>query len=255
MTKKISVEFLGNSKITEVYFFNKDIDGVLKDFKGESFSAFLAVTADHTEYFGRGFSHDYGDLSVKVLSGDDILYDDSVYLDESYESATPDEIRAEFLENNDMEYDSVLSYNDTKCVSPDRYMPDLSKYKKCIVRQVDLDGYNGLSTLNLTVADDFKLSDLKIIVANGADHTTAPRTADLIINIFGEDFQAEVIGIEYNGTIHLITNETYKSDLINEPYTFIGTTSYTAYNYNGEEWEDDPDVNIYDLGELGETEE
>ena len=255
MAKKISVEFLGNSKITEGYFFNKDIDGVLKDFKGESFSAFLAVTADHTEYFGRGFSHDYGDLSVKVLSGDDILYNDSVYLDESYESATPDEIRAEFLENNDMEYDSVLSYNDFKCVSPDRYMPDLSKYKKCIVRQVDLDGYNGLSTLNLTVADDFKLSDLKVIVANGADHTTAPRTADLITNIFGEDFQAEVIGIEYNGTIHLITNETYKSDLINEPYTFIGTTSYTAYNYNGEEWEDDPDVNIYDLGELGETEE
>ena len=255
MAKKISVEFLGNSKITEVYFFNKDIDVVLKDFKGESFSAFLAVTADHTEYFGRGFSHDYGDLSVKVLSGDDILYNDSVYLDESYESATPDEIRAEFLENNDMEYDSVLSYNDFKCVSSDRYMPDLSKYKKCIVRQVDLDGYNGLSTLNLTVADDFKLSDLKVIVANGADHTTAPRTADLITNIFGEDFQAEVIGIEYNGTIHLITNETYKSDLINEPYTFIGTTSYTAYNYNGEEWEDDPDVNIYDLGELGETEE
>ena len=254
MTKKISVEFLGNSKITDVYFFNRDIDGVLKDFKGESFSEFLAVTADHTEYFGRGFSDDYGDLSVKVLSGDDILYNDSVYHDEAYESATPDEVRAEFLTNNDVEYDSVLSYNDSKCVSLDRYMPDLSKYKKCIVRQVDLDGYNGLSTLNLTVADDFKLSDLKVIVSD-LDHTTAPRTADLIITIFGEDFQFEVIGIEYNGSIHLITNETYKSDLINEPYTFIGTTSYTAYNYNGEEWEDDPGVNIYDLGELGETEE
>lgn len=255
MAKKISVEFLGNSKITEVYFFNKDIDGVLKDFKGESFSAFLAVTADHTEYFGRGFSLDYGDLSVKVLSGDDILYHDSVYLDEAFESATPDEVRTEFFTNNGVEYDTVLSYNDFQRVSLDRYMADLSKYKKCIVRQVDLDGYNAYSKLNLTVADDFKLSDLKVIVANGADHTTAPRTADLITNIFGEDFQAEVIGIEYNGTIHLITNETYKSDLINEPYTFIGTTSYTAYNYNGEEWEDDPDVNIYDLGELGETEE
>lgn len=254
MTKQISVEFLGNSKVTDVFFFNRDIDGILKDFKGESFSAFLAVTADRIEYFGRGFSAGYSDLSVKVLSGDDILYKGPVYLDESDESATPDEVRAEFLTNNYVEYDSVLSYNEFKCVSPDRYMLGLSKYKKCIVRQVDLDGYNGLSKLDLTVADDFKLSDLKIIVSN-LDHTTAPQTADLIITIFGEDFPAEIIGIEYKGAIRLITNDTYKSDLIKEPYTFIGTTSYAAYIYNGEEWEDDPDVNFFDLGELGETEE
>ena len=254
MTRKISMEFLGNSKITVVYFFSRDIDVVLKDFEGESFSEFLAVTADHTEYFGRGFSDDYGDLSVKVLSGDEILYHDSVYLDEAFESATPDEVRTEFFTNNGVEYDSVLSYNDFQRVSLDRYMADLSKYKKCIVRQVDLDGYNAYSKLNLTVADDFKLSDLKVMVSD-VDHTTAPLTTDLNISIFGEDFQPEVIGIEYKGSVHLITNESYESDLIREPYTFIGTTSYTAYNYNGEEWEYDPSVNIYDLAELGETEE
>lgn len=254
MSKKITVEFVGNSKIADVYFFNRDLDGVLKDFKGESFSKFLAETADHTEYFARGFNEE-GDLKVKVSSGDDILYNGIVFLDQATPDATPDEVRALFLEDNDVEYDEVLSYNDYARVSPDHYMPDLSKYKKCITREVDLDGYNGVSELTLTVADDFKLSDIKIIMST-FDSEEAPWAASLIANFYRSgDLENEVLGIEYNGVVQLITNESYKSDLIREPFTFIGTTRYSAYNYDSGKWEWDGGQLDDDLGELGETEE
>ena len=72
-----------------MYFFSKDIDSILNDFVGESFSKYLADTADHAEFFARGFS-DEGDLSVEVYSDGDNLYDGTIFLNEAEQDATPD---------------------------------------------------------------------------------------------------------------------------------------------------------------------
>jgi hypothetical protein len=256
MSKEISIELIGNSNVAQLFFFSNNLDSVVSSYSGESFSLYLAENADHTEYLARGFS-DEGDLRIRVTCDENELYYDTVFVNEADKDASPDEVRTEFMENNGEDYDEVLSYNDwDERLSPDHYMPDLSKYKYCIARNVGLDGYNAVAKLELTVADDFKLSDIKILMADfdGRDAQPQKWAYDLIVETYrAGGVECEVLGVAYEGNVKLISDKSYKSDLLNEPHTFLHTTTYSAYEYVGDNW-DYLDALYERLLELGETE-
>ena len=256
MTKTINIKLTGNSSISQVFFFDRNIVDILNNFDGDSFSGYLLKAAADSEYFARGFS-DAGDLNVEVSDGDNVLYSGTVLVDEAEQDASPEEVRQQFFDDNGEVYDEALSFNDWARVAPDHYMQDRSKYTYCIARNVDLDGYGAIAEFNLEVSNDFKMSDLQVLMGDFDGGGTTPQkwAHDLIYSFYNKGgVEAEVLGVKYDDGVHLITSEIYDSDLIREPHTFIGTTNYTAYNHNGEEWEDIEEV--YDrLCELGETED
>jgi len=96
MTKTINIKLTGNSSISQVFFFDRNIGDILNNFDGDSFSGYLLKAAADAEYFARGFS-DAGDLNVEVSDGDNVLYSGTVLVDEAEQDASPEEVRQQFF--------------------------------------------------------------------------------------------------------------------------------------------------------------
>jgi len=248
----LELKLLGNSKIVDVFFFKNPIGPDLERFEGESFSKYLLGIADYHSRIFSGFSHD-GDFNLKIRSPEGVIYDDEIYCCEGFENDSYEELNQAFQDEYEMSLDEAVTYNDWDRKGVDLNLPEMSEFSSVIVRVVDLDGYNAEYTLNLEVDEDFKLSDLKAIVI---DTDCGDCKTDLglsLSEIISRDIDNGFFGFSYKGKNYFIEDKNYRSDFINQPYTFIGLIEHSLYNREGDEWTDELEYHQL-LSELSEIE-
>ena len=249
----LKIELLGNSKIVDVFFFKNLIESDLESFDGESFSKYLLEKADYHSRLYSGFSNE-GDFNLTITSPDGVIYDDDIYCCEGFGNESFEELNEAFKDEYDMSLDEVVSHNDWERKGLDFNLPDMSEFSSIIVRTIDLDGYNAEYTLNIEVDEDFKLSDLKSIVIDSDSGDCKTDLGVSLSEIISKEIETEYYGFSYKGKNYFIEDENYRSDFINEPYTFIGLIECSLYNRDGDEWSYDDDYYQL-LGELAEIEE
>jgi len=240
MSNTLKIKFIGNGNIVQAFFFNTDLNEILDKSKGKRLSKYLKNKAEFSTYFANGFSRNI-DLRTIITIGKDKFYEGEIYVNDTWTNDTDDliKIRKAFRDMHGHEFEHVLTFNDNDRRSPDEKKPDFSKFKFCIIQNVNLDGYNAKCTIELDVDKNFKLSDMPILISDFDACIGQSRcNENLISKIYRfTEVEEEVIGLVYKGKNYLLSDGKYESDLIIDPYTFIDTTEYSAYLNKNEEWD------------------
>jgi len=199
--KTVEVKITGNSLLAYVSFYDAEILDRLTEMEEGEYD-FLDFSAEHKKFevfLGRGFG-DEGDLNFSVLvNGEEILETEIIYAD--YGDEPIEEIKALFLDEQDMEYDESLSAKSSGIHGGDKhFFSQVNRYTYCSLETVQCD--EATDSITIEVDDDFKLSDLDVqvvMVDSGGDGSISQL-------IYGETgLEGQVIGVQYKGNFYEFT--------------------------------------------------
>ena len=195
--KHLEVSINGNSLLAYVTFFNEDILMKLNEMdEGENdFIDFSSVHEKKGVFLGRGFCED-GSLSLCVSVDGAELFHGGIYLID-YEDASVEEIKEQFQADygDDEEYEKCLVARQSDCLDADNhFFADASKYKYCSLETVEC--YKSPDTINIEVDDDFKLSDLNLVLLDVDSGDSGSITQELYS---ATRLEKQVFGIKYKG--------------------------------------------------------
>lgn len=169
--KTLRFKFTGDSKLVYLYLFKVDVVEKLKELEeGEyDFIDFWMEHASKDLIIGDGLDV-AGNLHAYVYVDDELLYSGGIYsMDISTTDA--DELEAEFQEevcDPDLNYLDALTTNLSApgelIKGTDYFLADESDYSYAVIESVECDGATG--TVSLNVADDFRLSDIRLVCAH-----------------------------------------------------------------------------------------
>lgn len=251
---KIDINIFGNSKVIQIFFFHEDPSDILDDFTENSFSKYLENKSQYSTYIAKGFS-DSGDLNIIIKSDNEQIYNGPLYQRNGYQDDTLSEISENFLNENGLHLDKVISFEDWKRIPPDAFIKDINNFNYCIIRSIDQDGYSSLAQVTINVQSEFNLSEVKGLMGDFDAVSCSSRSTDNLMSIICESgIETELLGFSYASENYLISDKSFECDVLSTPYSFIETTEYSAFEKSGEDWNYMDD--LYDiLAEHGETEE
>ena len=213
--KHLEVSIKGNSRLAYVTFYNDDILMKLNEMdEGEfDFIDFSSENGKKSVFLGRGFCED-GSLSLCVSVDGVELFHGGLYLID-YEDASVEEIKEQFQADygDDEEYEKCLVARQSDCLDADNhFFADASKYKYCSLETVEC--YKSSDTINIEVDDDFKLSDLNLVLLDVDSGDSGSITQKLYL---ATGLEKQAFGIKYRdkffefygGNDHGGSNEIY----------------------------------------------
>lgn len=213
--KHLEVSIKGNSRLAYVTFYNDDILMKLNEMdEGEfDFIDFSSENGKKSVFLGRGFCED-GSLSLCVSVDGVELFHGGLYLID-YEDASVEEIKEQFQADygDDEEYEKCLVARQSDCLDADNhFFADASKYKYCSLETVEC--YKSPDTINIEVDDDFKLSDLNLVLLDVDSGDSGSITQKLYL---ATGLEKQAFGIKYRdkffefygGNDHGGSNEIY----------------------------------------------
>jgi hypothetical protein len=195
--KNIQITIEGKSQFAYVAFYDAEILGKLNEIEDGEFDLldFIQEHSKDDEIIGHGFDLDYHPI-IKVCDGGIELYNGKIHLTE-YDGDIS-KMRTVFKEDYGVEYDDVISNGDEKILGADSYFfSNANKYKYCSLEKVEC--IESISSIDIEVEDDFRLTDLKIIfmaVDDGAEDSITFK----VYRETGLDIQ--VFGIKYKGVFY-----------------------------------------------------
>lgn len=193
--KQIEVSIKGNSPLAYVTFYNHDILMKLNEMdEGEyDFIDFSSAHVKKSVFLGRGFCGD-GSLSFGVSLEGEELFHGGIYLIED-EDFSVDEIKEQFQAayGDDEDYEKCLIARQSDCLEADNhFFADASKYKFCSLETVKC--YKSLDTISIEVDDDFKLSDLSLVLLSVDTGAIGSITQELY---YATRLESQGFGIKY----------------------------------------------------------
>jgi len=195
--KTVEVNIEGNSLLAYVTFYNEDILSKLNEMdEGEyDFGDFSSENQKESIFLGRGFCED-GDINLNVSVDGTELFDSGVYCVDD-EGSPSQEIKKLFQDDygEDEDYEEYLIAKESDCITADEhFFANAEKYKYCSLEKVQC--YKSPYTIQVKVDDDFKLSDLSLVlldVGSGDNGSIAQKLYS------ATRLEKQVFGIKYKG--------------------------------------------------------
>ena len=195
--KTVEVNIKGNSLLAYVTFYNDDILTKLNEMdEGEyDFIDFSIAHQKKSVFLGRGFCED-GSLWLDVSVDDEELFHGGVYLID-YENAPIEEIKEQFQADygDDREYEECLVARQNDCLDADsHFFADARKYTYCSLETVEC--YKSPNKISFEVDDDFKLTDLSLVLldVDSGDSGSITQKLYAITRL-----EKQAFGIKYKG--------------------------------------------------------
>lgn len=195
--KNVQININGNSLLAYVTFYNDDILTKLNEMDEDEydFIDFSGSNEKKSVFLGRGFCED-GSLWLDVSVDDEALFHGGVYLID-YENAPIEEIKEQFQADygDDEEYEDCLVARQSDCLDADNhFFADASEYKYCSLETVEC--YKSPDTISIEVDDDFKLSDLSLVLLDVDSGDDGSITQNLYAFT---RLEKQAFGIKYKG--------------------------------------------------------
>jgi hypothetical protein len=199
--KNIQITIKGKSQFAYIAFYDAEILGKLNEIEDGEFDL-LDFIQEHSKYdekcesvLGHGFCMEY-DPIIKVCNGGTELYNGKIYQTE-YDGDIS-KMKTVFKQDYGVEYDDVISNGDEEMLGVDScFFSNANKYKYCSLEKVEC--IESISSIDIEVEDDFRLTDLKIIFTcmdDGAEDSITQ-------NLYQETgFENQVFGIKYKGVFY-----------------------------------------------------
>ena len=206
--KKIELTIEGQSLIANITFYDGEILKNLQETEEGEFDLldFISEYQKHDVMLGRGFCTECEPI-IKVLCGDEVLYKGGIYKKYSDPNDDISKIKKDFKEENDVEYDDVISgFGDfERNLNTDaHFFKNINTYKYCSLEKVECIAAN--SSVCIEVEDDFKLSDLEIIfmaMDSGDNNSLSQRLYE------ETGLEAEVFGVKYKKVFYEFEGNDY----------------------------------------------
>ena len=163
--KTVEVNIKGNSLLAYVTFYDEDILSKLNEIDEGEYD-FIDFSSEHEKggaFLGRGFCED-GNLNLNVSVDSTEVFNGGLYFID-YEDASIDEIKQLFQDDygEDEDYEKCLIAKSSDCLDADsHFFADADKYKYCSLETVQC--YKSPYTIQIEAEDDFKLSDLSLVL-------------------------------------------------------------------------------------------
>ena len=195
--KTVEVNIEGNSLLAYVTFYNEDILSKLNEMdEGEyDFIEFSSANQKESIFLGRGFCED-GDINLNVsVDGTELFNGDVYHIDD--EESPSQEIKKIFQDEygEDEDYEEYLVAKKSDCLEAnEHFFADAGNYKYCSLETVQC--YKSPYTIQVKVDDDFKLSDLSLVllyVYSGDNGSIAQKLYS------ATRLERQVFGVKYKG--------------------------------------------------------
>jgi len=195
--KTVAVNIEGNSLLAYVTFYDEDILSKLNEIDEGEYD-FIDFSSEHEKggaFLGRGFCED-GNLNLNVSVDSTEQFNGGLYyIDDEYCPA--DEIEQLFQDDygEDEDYEKCLIAKSSDCLDADsHFFADADKYKYCSLETVQC--YKSPYTIQIEAEDDFKLSDLSLVLLD-VDSGNANSITQKLYSATRLEKQA--FGIKYKG--------------------------------------------------------
>ena len=195
--KNVQINITGNSLLAYVTFYNDDILTKLNEMDEGEYD-FIDFSGSHEKksvFLGRGFCED-GSLWLDVSVDDEELFHGGVYLID-YENAPIEQIKEQFQADygDDEKYEECLVARQSDCLYADNhFFADASEYKYCSLETVEC--YKSPNSISIEVDDNFKLSDLRLVLLDVDSGDTGSITQKLYAYT---RLEKQAFGIKYKG--------------------------------------------------------
>ena len=195
--KTVEVNIKGNSLLAYVTFYDEDILNKLNEMDEGEYN-FVDLSMENEKggaFLGRGFCED-GNLNLNVSVDGTELFDGGLYYIDD-ENCPVDEIKQLFQDDygEDEDYEKCLIAKSSECLDADsHFFSDADKYKYCSLETVQC--YKSPYTIQIEAEDDFKLSDLSLVLLD-VDSGNADSITQKLYSATRLEKQA--FGIKYKG--------------------------------------------------------
>ena len=197
--KTVEVHIKGNSLLAYVTFYDEDILSKLNEIDEGEYD-FIDFCSEHEKggaFLGRGFCED-GNLNLKVSVDSTEVFDDGLYfIDDGRGTDSLAQLQERFQDvyGDDENYEKCLVARSSESLEADsHFFADADKYKYCSLETVQC--YKSPYTIKIEAEDDFKLSDLSLVVVDVDSGDTGSIT-DKLYACTG--LEKQVLGIKYRG--------------------------------------------------------
>lgn len=189
-----------------VYLFEKDITAALRDFEGDGyhFADFLSEYADRKVIVGDGLDLD-GNVIARVFLDEKLIYEGSVT---QFSSTAKNQVELEddFNDCNDVDstsFEDSLSLNNDDAKefidASNYFFPNEKIYEYFAIEKVEC--YSARGVVELKVEDDFKLCQVRPVVAD----IDSGSTQSLMQTFYDETgLECQILGLRYQGTFYPI---------------------------------------------------
>ena len=224
--KTVEVNIQGNSLLAYVTFYDEGILSKLNELdEGEyDFIDFSSAHEKKSIFLGRGFCED-GDINLNVSVDGTEVFDSGLYFID-YEDASIDEIKQLFQDDygEDEDYEKCLIAKQSDCLEAnEHFFADAGKYKYCSLETVQW--YKSPDTIHIEVDDNFKLSDLSLVLLD-VDSGDNGSIAQKLYSVTRLEKQA--FGIKYKGEFFEFYGGNDEG----------GTNDVYWFERNGDKWTD-----------------
>jgi hypothetical protein len=194
--KIVEVNIEGNSLLAYVTFYDEDILSKLNEIdEGEyDFIDFSSTHEKSSTFLGRGFCEN-GNLYLKVsVDGTKVFDRGLITLDETGCPAEDIQQLKEIYGEDEDYKNCLIAKSSDWLEADDHFFADADKYKYCSLETVQC--YKSPYTIQIEAEDDFKLSDLSLVlvdVDSGYSHSITQ-------NLYSAtNLEKQVFGIKYKG--------------------------------------------------------
>lgn len=201
--KTLNLSISGSSDLIYLYFFDDDLNDLLRKSAGDfpnDFPAFMEEFASLNKWICRGF--DYERVICEAKSDSILIYEGSLIPFAFEPRVTPDEIEEEFQSTFPKrgQFCDALTFNHLSNLEringANTLLQNTDHYRHCVVERVKCERATG--SLNLEVPDDFKLSEIRPMVV---DFDTGDWQGLMRFIYAATDIEGEIVGFRYKGEL------------------------------------------------------